>query len=142
VTATSVAVMIAAPRGTIATSVPAPVERNATHVHPVARAPSVERPNLAIVEKRATATTIVSAVLVMSGAPVVTVTAEQQTAVFATTVAATTASRATTAGETALTARPVAATTVRARTAHAMTAVPQLAPIVTSVAVTRVAPRA
>jgi hypothetical protein len=76
VTAMTVAAMIAAPRVTIATSVPAPVGLNATHVHPVARAQSVERPNSAIVEKRATAMTIVSAVLVMSGAPVVTVTAE------------------------------------------------------------------
>jgi hypothetical protein len=133
-------VTIVAPRVTIATSVLAPVELNATLAPPAAPAQSVERPNLAIVVKRAIAMTVVNV------ASVVTVTAEQRK-----TASAMTASLVTIAGVTAPSAQPVAAmiarapivfaTTVRARTAHAMTAVPRLEPIVTSVAVTSAAPR-
>jgi hypothetical protein len=133
-------VTIVAPRVTIATSVLAPVELNATLAPPADPAQRVERPNLAIVVKRAIAMTVVNV------APVVTVTAEQRK-----TASATTASLATIAGVTAPSAQPAAAmiarapivfaTTVRARTAHAMTAVPRLEPIVTSVAVTSAAHR-
>jgi hypothetical protein len=139
VTGMTEVVMIAGPRVTIATSVLAPVELNATLAPPAARVRNVAQPNLAIVGRPATATTLVSAVLVMSAAPVEAAKAENLRA-----VPATIASLATIAGVTAPSARPAAAmiarapivfaTTVRARIAHAMTAVPRLAPIVTSAA--------
>jgi hypothetical protein len=127
VTGMTEVVMIAGPRVTIATSVLAPVELNATLAPPAARVRNVAQPNLAIVGRPATATTLVSAVLVMSAAPVEAAKAENLRP-----VPATIASLATIAGVTAPSARPAAAmiarapivfaTTVRARTAHEMTA--------------------